>query len=128
MTKQQFNVRLPDLTREQIDWLAFHENMTQGEVVMLAVDRFYRESQATVQTSPMDRAAQVRWLEEIAENIADNGGNPTDGVTAAELVTFAVDEDGFEIEWPEWFGEDDHDRALLVELVRRALWKEESDA
>jgi len=43
MTKQQLNVRIADLTRNQIDRIAKTENFTAGEVVMLAVDRMYRE-------------------------------------------------------------------------------------
>lgn len=41
--KQQLNVRIADLTRNQIDQIANAENLTAGEVVMLAVDRMYRE-------------------------------------------------------------------------------------
>jgi len=53
MVKQQFNVRLPDLTRGQIDELADREQMTQAEVVMLAVDRMYREE------GKMDRVERI---------------------------------------------------------------------
>jgi len=44
MTKQQLNVRVADLTTRQLDRLITRMNMTKGEVVMLAVDRMYRES------------------------------------------------------------------------------------
>lgn len=43
MTKQQLNVRIANLTRNQIDQIAERQNLTAGEVVMLAVDRMYRE-------------------------------------------------------------------------------------
>jgi len=43
MTKQQLNVRIADITRDQIDRLTQHENLTAGEVVMLAVERLYQQ-------------------------------------------------------------------------------------
>ena len=45
MTKQQLNVRIPDLTRDQIDALCKLFNMTPGELVAMAVDRIYQEEQ-----------------------------------------------------------------------------------
>lgn len=46
MTKQQLNVRIPDLTRDQIDALCAKYKMTPGELVTLAVDRIYQKEQA----------------------------------------------------------------------------------
>ena len=48
MTKQQLNVRIPDMTRSQIDRLAKIENLTAGEVVMMAVDRFYENRRSAM--------------------------------------------------------------------------------
>ena len=62
-----------------------------------------------------DRVAQVDWLREFAANVAQNMGEGT----AEELVEYALsDEAGesWDIELPEWF--DDHDRDLLVQMVR----------
>ena len=69
--------------------------------------------------STMDRTEQVDWLREMAESIATNGHNPVDGVSAEALVAFAVDENGWGIDWPDWF--DRHDRALLTRFVSEAL-------
>lgn len=41
--KKQLNVRLSDLTHDQIRRLAGELNMNQAEVLTLAVDRMYRE-------------------------------------------------------------------------------------
>ncbi len=66
-----------------------------------------------------DRVRQVNWLNELAANIAANCGSGT----AEELVEFALGEgaETWGVVLPSWF--DDHDRRLLVDLVRRALGK-----
>jgi hypothetical protein len=39
----QFNIRnLPDMTAQQIEWLAAHAGLTKTQIVIAAVDRFYR--------------------------------------------------------------------------------------
>lgn len=43
MTKQQLNVRIPNLTRRQLNNIAEREAMTPGEVVALAVERLWQE-------------------------------------------------------------------------------------
>lgn len=45
MTKQQLNVRIPNLTRRQINEIAELEAMTPGEVVALAVERLWQSMQ-----------------------------------------------------------------------------------
>ena len=44
MTKIALNVRIANMTRKQIDALCEKENLTAGEVVMMAVDRMHRET------------------------------------------------------------------------------------
>jgi hypothetical protein len=43
MAKMQLNVRIPNITRRQMDTIAGRENMTKGEIVTLAVDRLYAQ-------------------------------------------------------------------------------------
>ena len=43
MNKMQLNVRIPNITRRQIDQIAEWENMTAGEIVSLAVERLYTQ-------------------------------------------------------------------------------------
>ena len=65
-----------------------------------------------------NRVAQINWIEELAQNIAQNLGEGT----AEELVEYALSDEGrdsWNIEIPEWF--DDTDRAGLVLTVERAL-------
>lgn len=62
-----------------------------------------------------DRAGQVSWLQELAANISSNLGEGT----AEELVDYALSDEGRDswgIETPDWF--DEHDRQLLIEIVR----------
>ena len=65
----------------------------------------------------MDRAAQINWIRELAENLSQNMGYQW-GPTAKEVVDYALSDEGREswgIEIPEWF--DDYDRELLVRRV-----------
>lgn len=43
MPKQQLNVRIPNITRRQLDQIGEREQMTSGEIVTLAVDRLYAQ-------------------------------------------------------------------------------------
>ena len=43
MAKKQTNVRLPEITRQQLKAIADQQGMTEGEVVQMAIDRLYRE-------------------------------------------------------------------------------------
>lgn len=66
----------------------------------------------------MDRVAQVNWLRQLANDIADNLGTGT----AEELVEYALSVEGrtaWNINIPDWF--DAHDRGLLVRFVIEAL-------
>ncbi len=54
--REQFNCRLPGLTKQQIGELAERLGLTQSEVVMLAVDRLL----TAVAAPPAYRAAQVK--------------------------------------------------------------------
>ena len=44
MSRVQFNVRLPDMTAEQIEFLQQSYGLTQVQIVILAIDRLMRES------------------------------------------------------------------------------------
>ena len=57
--KRQLNVRISDLTHRQIDELVDREDLTKGEVVMIAIDRVWRETMA-----PIGRVN--RLLQEVA--------------------------------------------------------------
>mgnify|MGYP005860497503 CR=1 FL=1 len=41
--RKQFNVRLPDLTQKQLDELTLATGMTTTQVVILAIERTYRQ-------------------------------------------------------------------------------------
>lgn len=44
--RQQLNVRIPPLTRRELDWLKEQYGMSEGELVVLAIDQLYhREDQ-----------------------------------------------------------------------------------
>ncbi len=44
MPRQQLNTRIPPLTRRELDWLKQHYGMTDGELVILAVDQLYHRN------------------------------------------------------------------------------------
>ncbi len=44
MPRQQLNVRIPPLTRRELNWLKQHYGMTDGELVILAVDQLYHRN------------------------------------------------------------------------------------
>lgn len=50
--KQQLNVRIPNLTRRQLDEIAELEAMTAGEVVALAVERLWQSIQQPQRPQP----------------------------------------------------------------------------
>jgi len=66
----------------------------------------------------MNRDGQINWINNLAQNIADYGGEGT----AVELVDYALSPEG-QAEWgitvPAWF--DDHDRYLLIVRVGARL-------
>ena len=41
MPRQQLNVRIPALTRRELDWLKAQYGMSESEIVMLAIDMLY---------------------------------------------------------------------------------------
>jgi len=43
MTKTQFNVRLPDLTHQQLEEIADEYGLTKTQILILAIDRLKRE-------------------------------------------------------------------------------------
>jgi len=93
MTKQQLNVRIPDLTRDQIDRIARHENLTPGEVVLLAVDRLYQSKR------------HAMGPEHIKIEFSDDGifGSYTedDVDRPASVASFIENlENAFEVEYP----------------------------
>lgn len=44
MPRVQFNVRLPDMTAEQIEFLQQSYGLTQVQIVILAIDRLMRDA------------------------------------------------------------------------------------
>ena len=130
-------VRLSDIARQRLDALCQFYGESQSDVIRRLIEREWqqvgkhaqmiadyaaqvrREAEShREETRTMDRVQQVNWIEELAQNIAQNLG---DG-TAEELVEYALSDEGREswgIELPDWF--DDHDRSLLIRTVERAL-------
>jgi hypothetical protein len=54
MAATQFNVRLPQLAQDQINWLASEFGLTKTQVIILAVDRFTRDLQAQTNEAAKD--------------------------------------------------------------------------
>ena len=52
MPRQQLNVRIPALTRRELDWLTREYGMSEGEVVILAVDLLYHRNE---NVAPIDK-------------------------------------------------------------------------
>jgi excisionase family DNA binding protein len=88
--------------------------LTTVEALEEAIEAGRIRPRNTRKENEMSRVAQINWLNELADNIAQNIGEGT----AEELVEYALSDEGREswgIDVPEWF--DGHDRDLLIESV-----------
>ena len=107
MTKQQLNVRIADLTRAQIDRIAERQNLTPGEVVMLAVDRMFR--------SMIDASARPEQGDTVTLRDVENcpTGVVIQDAAARSLVEFPADRlSGAQLD-RDWYGNE------RLEIVKR---------
>lgn len=59
MPRQQLNVRIPPLTRRELDWLKAHYGMSEGELIILAIDQLYHRDDKVSKISKVTCRALV---------------------------------------------------------------------
>ncbi len=71
----QLNVRIPESTQEQIEKLVADTGMTQTQIVILAIDRFYQARERDKFMSKQLHGKKVKEMLPIIEQAKKEQGN-----------------------------------------------------